>query len=198
MQKQIRLYEVDTDAFFTNGELDVYREKKQLVKQRNELNRSDPVLDKKLRSQIKQAEKDLRKSLNVDEHPGRVRELRRDALYYISKDGNERCRLDNQHSMAQSALTRAMGVEAGQLTYDIFVMKVFFYDILRNLIQNGFDYNGEHYVFFSASAGQIRHKKCMFVLISPQMTESRSAWMRMRSDRFYPSQNQVEFSIITQ
>ena len=35
--------------------------------------------------------------------------------------------------------------------------------LLNQIIKNGYDYKKNHYVFFTASAGQIRTKKCVFI-----------------------------------
>ena len=43
------------------------------------------------------------------------------------------------------------------------IVRVFFFQVAEDIIKNGFMYNGEKYVLFSASAGQIRTKK--FVVI---------------------------------
>lgn len=65
--------------------------------------------------------------------------------------------------MFESTLSRSFGVKTNELTYDIFILEIYYYDIAQDLILNGFDYNGKHYVYFSSSAGQIRKKKAVFV-----------------------------------
>lgn len=66
-------------------------------------------------------------------------------------------------SVFESSLTRTLGIEQDELSTDIMVVKVFYFDVIQDLILNGFEYNGEKYMFFTASAGQIRTKKTVFI-----------------------------------
>ena len=81
-----------------------------------------------------------------------IRTLRDDAI--IDK---------NVISVFESSLTRTLGIHTNELSTDIFVVKVYYFDIIHDLILNGFEYNGERYMFFTASAGQIRTKKTVFI-----------------------------------
>lgn len=81
-----------------------------------------------------------------------IRQLNPDAI-------NDR----NVISVFESTLTRTFGIEQNQLSDDIIVVKVFYFGIIEDLILNGFEYNGERYKFFTASAGQIRTKKTVFI-----------------------------------
>ena len=94
----------------------------------------------------------------------RIRELDERYLSYVDKvDGIRKVNLSNVISMFESTLSRSFGIGVDELTYDIFVLEIFYYDIAQDLILNGFNYNGKHYVYFSSSAGQIRTKKAVFV-----------------------------------
>lgn len=94
----------------------------------------------------------------------RIRNLDEKYLYYTdSKDGLKRVNLSNVVAMFESTLSRSFGIKTNELTYDIFILEIFYYDIAQDLILNGFNYNGKHYVYFSSSAGQIRTKKAVFV-----------------------------------
>lgn len=66
-------------------------------------------------------------------------------------------------SVFESSLTRTLGIRQNELSADIMVIKVFYFDVIQDLILNGFEYNGEKYMFFTASAGQIRTKKTVFI-----------------------------------
>ena len=66
-------------------------------------------------------------------------------------------------SIFESSLTRTLKIEENTLTNDILIVKIYYFDILKDLIKNGFIYNGEKYQFFTASAGQIRTKKTVFI-----------------------------------
>lgn len=89
-----------------------------------------------------------------------------DERYLSYKDvetGEKRINLSNVISMFESTLSRSFGIATNELTYDIFVLEIYYYPIAKDLILNGFNYNGKHYVYFSSSAGQIRTKKAVFV-----------------------------------
>ena len=93
-----------------------------------------------------------------------IRTLDERYLSYIDRNtGEKRINLSNVISMFESTLSRSFEIETNELTYDIFVLEIFYYDIAQDLIINGFDYNDKHYVYFSSSAGQIRTKKAVFV-----------------------------------
>ena len=69
----------------------------------------------------------------------------------------------HQISIFDSALTRCFGLKERELNTEIVVVEVFFFGVAENIIKNGFIMNGQRYVFFSASAGQIRTKKFVAV-----------------------------------
>lgn len=66
-------------------------------------------------------------------------------------------------SVFESSLTRMLGIETDELSTDIIIVKTFYYKVTEDLILNGFESNGERYKFFTASAGQIRNKKTVFI-----------------------------------
>ena len=45
----------------------------------------------------------------------------------------------------------------------LFRSQVYYFDIFKDLIFNGFLFNGEKYVYYTSSAGQIRKKKAVFI-----------------------------------
>ena len=94
----------------------------------------------------------------------RIRELNENYLSYIDRqDGYKKVNLTNVVSMFESTLSRSFNIQRDELTYDIFIVEIYYYDIAQDIILNGFNYNGKHYVYFSSSAGQIRTKKAVFV-----------------------------------
>ena len=66
-------------------------------------------------------------------------------------------------SVFDSAFTRMIGAKQDELTEDFMVIQVYYFDIIKDLIYNGFIYKGEKYIYFTSSAGQIRTKKTVFV-----------------------------------
>ncbi len=83
---------------------------------------------------------------------GCVRQLNQDAV----KDRNF-------INLFESSLTRALEIPTFALTYDIMVVNVFFFQVFENLVKQGFMFNGERYIFLTASAGQIRTKRSLFI-----------------------------------
>lgn len=66
-------------------------------------------------------------------------------------------------SVFESSFTRMIGAKQDELCEDFMVVQVYYFDIIKDLIFNGFMYKGEKYVYFTSSAGQIRTKKTVFV-----------------------------------
>lgn len=69
----------------------------------------------------------------------------------------------NHISVFESAFTRTIGAKLDELSEDFMVIQVYYFQIIRDLIHNGFVYKGEKYRYFTSSAGQIRTKKCVFI-----------------------------------
>ena len=69
----------------------------------------------------------------------------------------------NVISVFESAMTRVFGFEKDQLYDDVIVVRAYYYEVLKDIIRDGFLHNGERYVVFTASAGQIRTKRTVFV-----------------------------------
>ena len=62
-----------------------------------------------------------------------------------------------------SDLTRSLDLREDALNDAIIIVKVYYYEVAESIIKHGFYLNGEKYIFFSASAGQIRTKKFVAV-----------------------------------
>ena len=70
---------------------------------------------------------------------------------------------DNIITVFDSSFTRLIGAVPDELSEDFMVVQVYYFDVIKDLIYHGFTYKGEKYIFFTASAGQIRTKKTVFV-----------------------------------
>ena len=188
LDRQINLFMVDTNAFLSDEEKKV-RDKyllleKQKRKKKEELktakaeeeitNLKNEILSlsEEIRKERKEAkEKILKLAAEAvkynDEHKRkRIRKLDDKYLWYTdSKTGNRERNLQHVISMFESTLTRSFGIptDPDYITEDMFILEIYYYDIAQDLIINGFNYNGKHYVYFSSSAGQIRTKKAVFV-----------------------------------
>lgn len=66
-------------------------------------------------------------------------------------------------SVFDSFLTRTLGLQVGKLSEELITLRVCHYAIFKRLINDGFVYQDERYIPFTASAGQIRNKKMVFI-----------------------------------
>ena len=163
LNRQCFLYSVCTDAFYESEEQEIHKRLlklyslRKLLKDTKLIAKNEIVNDydfwKKSVNILIKAEKDklseiLDKRLN-DRTP---RVLNPDAL----KD-------KVIISLFESSLTRALGIGQNELTQDLFILNVFFFQIFESLVKDGFIYNGNKYVFLTASAGQIRTKRAVFI-----------------------------------
>ncbi|EET87663.1 conserved hypothetical protein, partial [Clostridium carboxidivorans P7] len=109
-------------------------------------------LYKELSSKKNVLKKQLEELIYKNKESNTIRELNESALIE-----------HNIISIFESALTRTLGIETGSLSMDMLVVRIYYYDIMNSLICNGFTYNGDKYIFFTASAGQIRQKKLLLM-----------------------------------
>ncbi|UNC92734.1 hypothetical protein [Candidatus Contubernalis alkaliaceticus] len=65
--------------------------------------------------------------------------------------------------MFDGSLTRTLNLDYSKLTKDIMIVRVYHYPVMEQIIDDGFLYNNEKYIFYTASAGQIRTKKIVMI-----------------------------------
>lgn len=70
---------------------------------------------------------------------------------------------NNVISIFDSALSRTIGISQDELTEDLMVVQVYYFDVFKDISFYGFMYKGEKYKYFTSSAGQIRKKKAVFI-----------------------------------
>ena len=99
------------------------------------------------------------KNIASSEQDKCIRVLNEDTI----KDADGNIRTGNIISVFDSALTRMIGAEVDHITEDFMVVQVYYFDVIKDLIYNGFMYKGEKYIYFTSSAGQIRTKKTVFI-----------------------------------
>lgn len=151
LNKQIHLYSVATDAFYTEAEQ--YRHKRLLklykARQKKDI---QPWRKKAINRVIKKEKNKLTDLLNVHLEKKETRQLNQTAL--CDK---------NIISLFESSLTRALNLKTNELTKDLMILNVFFFQVFEDLVKYGFECEGEKYIFLTASAGQIRTKRAVFV-----------------------------------
>lgn len=150
LQTQIYLHSVDTSAFYDDNEMALHRRLVRLYSLRKRW-KDNGKLDWRIKSVNRLLKKEkARLSELLDDAVSRnvTRELRQDAVTDKTVV-----------NLFESDLTRSLGLEPFKLTNELFIVNVFFFQVFNDLVKRGFIYNGEKYVFLTASAGQIRTKR---------------------------------------
>lgn len=190
LDKQIHLYAVDTKAFYTDEEMEIDRELERIRKRKREIGRILEVIEKYQAGRLTRpkAEHRLRRvpdfALPPDEELDSVaaelsaesrslaaplKQLKQRMVDLLNQFSgvrefrSEYLRDQNVISIFESSLSRAIGAETSKLTTDLVVVKTCYFKILRDIMMQGFTLNGERYMFLTASAGQIRTKRSVFI-----------------------------------
>lgn len=145
---------VATDAFYTPDEQAIHGKMVRLYTARNREKAGD-ARDWKLASinrLIKQRKERLSELLKQSLDDNITRELNPAAI-----------RDKNIINLFCSELTRNLNIRPFERSDKIIIVNVFFFEVLNSIIHNGFNYNGEHYIFYSCGAGMIRTKRFMAV-----------------------------------
>ena len=66
-------------------------------------------------------------------------------------------------SVFDSALTRTIQIPENTLSTDIMIVQTYFFDVIEDIIIDGYMYKNEKFICLTASAGQIRTKKTVFI-----------------------------------
>lgn len=179
LSNQIYLYSLETKDFYTEEE-----------HQLNELYFHALRLKKRAKDNVEKYSKIVKKSLEIDEkevekyskrikiNKKRIVNLSKIANYYkkllneeIASFPSEKIRslnrkslkVNNKVGLFESSLTRTCKFKTDKITEGMFIIRVFHYDILKSIIDNGFEFEGEKYIYFTSSAGQIRTKKIVVI-----------------------------------
>ncbi|WP_394137453.1 hypothetical protein [Cytobacillus oceanisediminis] len=185
LENRVLVYSVSTDAFFGEMEnkiakrlmnLRVIKAELELIaagkysqnKKLNErLTRGTEGKDaKEIISKIDAKEKKFTKVLNkiLEANKEDVRSLRRDSLFTTRKiDNKEINKSNNVVALFESTFTRTLKLSTENVNESVVIVRAYHYSVLESLITKGFQYNNEDYIFFSASSGQMKNKKCVFV-----------------------------------
>lgn len=176
LDKQVNVYSVDTSAFFTRQENKVYR--KLIILKREKKQLKDKV--KTLKEQGDECNESIIEVLNsyiklknskIKETKNKLIELLKDKLDENKRQQSGFIRhlspkflIDNNIiSMFDGSNARLLHMKIGEISQEFIIVKTYYFDIIHDLIKYGFISNGEKYKFFTASAGQIRTKKTVFI-----------------------------------
>ena len=174
LQKQIHIYSLDTSCFYNYREMIIHNRMSQLY-----------VLRYQVETHIKKLEKELHNSYNedietrIDFYKSMVQiynnmlkhdkeRLYEELEYSKSLGGVRNLRSEtlidrNIVSVFESSLTRTMGLNVGELSDELMIVQTYYFDVIEDIIKNGFYYGNEKYIVLTASAGQIRTKKTVFI-----------------------------------
>lgn len=162
LNKLYYVYGLDTACFYTDEENAIEQKIIKARSLKNKLKKTDMCIKRKnqiyfLNTYISKYKNKLKELLS--ENVNVIRNIRLDKI--LNKDGQPS--LKRRVSIFDSNLTRCFGLVEREFNEEIVIVKVYFFDVAESIIKNGFYMNGEKYVFFSASAGQIRTKKLVAV-----------------------------------
>ncbi len=162
LNKQIHIYNLDTSSFYNDKEMKIHKRLNKMYLFRSTL-------------QKRKNKKDIPKeiTLKLDRYITNVNRRLRNLKAELNKefDCNNSIRQLNEKALSnrniisifESSLTRIMQIPTNTLSLDLMVVRTYFFNVLEDIILNGFIYSGEKYIFFTASAGQIRTKKSVFI-----------------------------------
>ncbi len=197
LTKQIHTFSVGTDSFYDEKEQYYHQRLLKLYKARNEYKKD---IKKQRKDVWWQESKDWRKkAIN------RVLTKEKEKLSSILNERAENRELrqlnpdslkeKNIISLFESSLTRSLNLKTNELTDLIFVVNVFFFQVFKNLVLDGFLYKGEKYIFLTASAGQIRQKKAVFIKDSAyeKVKDRLTCGLDFETINFYGGVNQNKY-----
>ena len=183
------MYSVDTSAFYTDEEMEIESEMMMWRARRSSAEEELNVLQSYYRGEISE-EKAIRKVQkfypyelillpdkehieelfeSISEYKKNVAELKKQLKELLAAHSGVRnlrqecLKPSSVISLFESSLTRTVGMKPDILSRDMLVVRVYFFDVFRDIVVDGFTLGGEKYVFLTASAGQIRQKKAVFI-----------------------------------
>lgn len=166
LKNQVHIYSVDTSFFYNESENRTHDILNKAYLLRGKYNKKLNKLKKKKNSKQEEIESLERSIRIVNKHI----KNNKDNLYIKLNKHNEVRTLDDSKinnkyviSVFESVLTRTLNIETNSLSNDILVVQTYFFKVLEDIIKNGFMWNGEKYICFTASAGQIRTKKTVMI-----------------------------------
>lgn len=155
LNKLFYIYGIDTSALYTQDEMitDSKLNAVRLIKKNCKNRAESEILNKEI--------KELKQELLVQMHDNKDKP--RSIRTEIIRDKNGAPKLSKRVSVFDSALVRCLGFKENEFNSDLIIIRIYYFDIAESIIKNGFYLDGEKYVFFSSSAGQIRTKKMVAI-----------------------------------
>lgn len=168
LSKLYYVYGLDTSCFYTDEENKLEQSLFKARQMKNKLKKKLKNDDIGLHTQYRHVIKFINKYINdkkqqlkdlIESNKDLVRNVRKEKMY--TKQGD--IALRRIVSIFDSTLTRLFDLKEQEFNTEILIVNVYFFGVAQSIVENGFYMNGEKYVFFSSSAGQIRTKKMVCV-----------------------------------
>ena len=163
LNKQCFLYSVATDAFYEEEERKLHKKLLKLYGLRKNIKDSKLMAKAPVENDVDFWKKTI--NILIDVEKKHLTEILDNRL----KDRTPR-ELNGEAikdraiiSLFESSLTRALGINTNELTKDLIVLNVFFFQVFESLVRDGFIFEENKYIFLTASAGQIRTKRAVFI-----------------------------------
>jgi hypothetical protein len=174
LSKQIHLFLLDTASFYNENEYKIHEKMSKLYIFIH-------LIEKALKNKKLSEHKKENAKIYLSIHKKNLKLLKEDLKEEFKKNNSirelrESDMIDKKIvSVFDSSLTRCLGLYPNELTRDIIIVKTYYYDILEDLVaKDGFMYNNEKYIVLTASAGQIRTKKTVFIKESLWLEHSKT------------------------
>lgn len=174
LDKQYCIYGLDTSAFYFEEERNVEQKMYKLrdMKKKYKEILKDQSLNDAVRIIIENKYKET--SLELARFKEILISMMRGNMVRYRSLNEVKLNPHNRISVFDSELARCLemtplNLDVRQTTDNVvvneqmMVVTVFFFEVLENMIHKGFYHNGNKYVYFASSAGQIRTKKAVFV-----------------------------------
>ncbi len=155
LDKLCDIYTVDTSIFYTKEERDINI---QMNKMRAEHEQKKKLHDEGEYDQQQYLDETRATNKELRALKSKLKELMSDTSQMRTLD-ETRLSVKNIISIFDSTLTRTLNMSYNLLNGQLIIVRVYYFDIMKSIIENGFMFNGRKYIFFTASAGQIRQKK---------------------------------------
>lgn len=163
LNKQCFLYSVGTDAFYESEERIIHQKLLKLYELRKTLKNSKLMSKNTIDNDVEFWKKTI--NLLIASEKEQLTKILDERLkiriprILNAESLKDKCII----SLFESSLTRALNIKTNELTKDLIVLNVFFFQVFEGLVKDGFILNGDKYIFLTASAGQIRTKRAVFI-----------------------------------
>lgn len=156
LNKIIYAYSIGTDALYNKEEKYIHKRLLKLYSLRRKLKERNNSDEKwkysSVNRVIKKEKEKLTSLLDLSLEKKDMRELTEEELSDKNVVG-----------LFDSFLTRSLGLKPNSVTKELIIVNVFFFQVFKSMVRDGFIFNKEKYIFLTSSAGQIRQKKAVFI-----------------------------------